>query len=104
MVALACSAGSRAELSSEEDASVGRDVALFADGYACGEEPQADRLRASSLLALAGRGRPATDVIEARQRFIDGLRARMKGPRPAASACNAASDALRARLAEFDSR
>jgi hypothetical protein len=104
VVALVCCVGGHAELSSEEDASVGRDVALFADGYACGEEPQADRLRASSLLALAGRGRPATDVIEARQRFTDGLRARMKGPRPGASACDAATAALRARLAEFDSR
>ena len=79
-------------------------MALFSDGYACNEEPLADRLRASSLLALAGRGRPAPDVIEARQRFLEGLRQRMKSGRAGSSACDTAVSAIRARLAELDGR
>lgn len=102
--ALSWASSGHAALTAGEEEALDRDVALFADGYACGEEPLADRLRASSLLALAGRGRPSADVIEARQRFIDSLRARMKGQRPGAAACQAAAAALRERVAEFDAR
>lgn len=104
IAALAHAGVAGAALSPEEESALARDVALYADGYACNEEPLADRLRASSLLALAGRGRPAPDVIEARQRFLDGLRQRMKAGRAGSSTCDAAVAAIRARLAEFDTR
>jgi hypothetical protein len=79
-------------------------VTLYGDAYACNEEPLADRLRASALLALAGRGRPAQDVIEARQRFLDGLRQRMKAGRSNPPACEAVISALRTRLGELEGR
>lgn len=103
-VALAWAGTATAALSAEEEAALARDVALYGDGYACNEEPLADRLRASALLALAGRGRPALDVIEARQRFLDGLRQRMKAGRTTAAACDAAISAIRTRLGELEGR
>ncbi len=79
-------------------------MTLYGDAYACNEEPLADRLRASALLALAGRGRPAQDVIEARQRFLDGLRQRMKAGRGNSPACETVINALRARLGDLEGR
>ncbi len=93
-----------AALSPDEESALGRDVALYGDAYACNEEPLADRLRASALLALAGRGRPAQDVLESRQRFLDGLRQRMKAGRGSAAACEAVIAALRTRLGELEGR
>lgn len=83
---------------------LGADVKLYAEAYACDEEPLAERLRSTVLLIVAGSGKTATDVVEARQRFLDGLRERSKrGGRPNAPACAKALGELRARLDSLES-
>ncbi len=86
-------------LTDEESAALGADVKLYAEGYACDEEPLAEQLRSTVLLIVAGSGKTATDVVEARQRFLDGLRDRARsGGRPTAGGCAKALGDLRARL------
>lgn len=91
-------------LTDEERTALGADVKLYADGYACDEEPLAEQLRSTVLLIVAGSGKTATDVVEARQRFLDGLRERARnGGRPSAGACTKAVGDLRARLRALQS-
>ena len=91
-------------LTDEESTALGADVKLYAEGYACDEEPLAEQLRSTVLLIVAGSGKTATDVVEARQRFLDGLRDRARsGGRPGAGACTKAVGDLRARLRALQS-
>jgi hypothetical protein len=86
-------------LTDDESAALDADVRLYADAYACDEEPLAERLRSTVLLIVAGSGKSAADVVMARQRFLDGLRDRIrKGGRPTAAGCTQASSDARARL------
>ncbi|MEO8038147.1 MAG: hypothetical protein ABI794_05215 [Betaproteobacteria bacterium] len=88
-------------LSAAETTALAADVKLFAESYACNEEPQAERLRATVLLLIAGSGKDAVVVAEARQRFLDGLRERMREPAHP-EGCAFAQDAMRTRLAELE--
>jgi hypothetical protein len=89
----------RAAITDQESAALDADVKLYADAYACDEEPLAERLRSTVLLIVAGSGKTATDVVMARQRFLDGLRDRArKGGRPTAAGCAQALADARARL------
>lgn len=88
-----------AAFTEDESAALDADVKLYADAYACDEEPLAERLRSTALLIVAGSGKTAADVVMARQRFLDGLRDRArKGGRPAAAGCAQALSDTRARL------
>lgn len=93
-----------AAFTDDESAALDADVRLYADAYACDEEPLAERLRSTALLIVAGSGKTATDVVLARQRFLDGLRDRArKGGRPTAAGCAQALSATRARLQALES-
>lgn len=88
----------------DESAALDADVRLYADAYACDEEPLAERLRSTALLIVAGSGKTATDVVLARQRFLDGLRERVRqGGRPTAAGCAQTLSATRARLQALES-
>lgn len=77
--------------------SIAEDAELHAAAYACGEDPDADRLQATALLLLAGSGVEAATVGQARQQFLDRLRERMRSrAKVAAGECAA----VRARLSE----
>jgi len=88
-------------LSADEASALAGDVKLYAESHACGEEPQAERLRATVLLLIAGSGKTAADVIDARQRFLDGLRERMRRSGRTED-CASIRDAMRSRLAELE--
>ncbi len=95
---------SHGALTGDEAGALGADVKLYADAYACDEEPLAERLRSTVLLIIAGSGKTGADVVEARQRFLDGLRDRARtGGRPTAAACSKSLSDLRARLAQLES-
>lgn len=97
--ALSLPAGGWAALTEDESATLDADVKLYAEAYACDEEPLAERLRSTVLLIVAGSGKTAADVVQARQRFLDGLRERArKGARPNAAGCTQAVADARARL------
>lgn len=97
--ALCWPAASSAALTDDESATLDADVKLYAEAYACDEEPLAERLRSTVLLIVAGSGKTAADVVLARQRFLDGLRERArKGGRPDAAGCTQAVADARARL------
>lgn len=93
-----------AAFTDEESATLDADVKLYADVYACDEEPLAERLRSTVLLIVAGSGKTAAEVVMARQRFLDGLRDRArKGGRPTAAGCGRALSDARARLQALES-
>lgn len=97
--ALSWPAGGWAALTEDESTTLDADVKLYADAYACDEEPLAERLRSTVLLIVAGSGKTAADVVLARQRFLDGLRERArKGGRPNAAGCTQAVADASARL------
>lgn len=97
--ALSAPAAGQAALTDEESTALDADVKLYADAYACDEEPLAERLRSTVLLIVAGSGKTAADVVLARQRFLDGLRERArKGGRPTAAGCTQAVAAASTRL------
>jgi hypothetical protein len=85
----------------QEDVPAGSgDVALFASAWVCGEEPLAGRLRATVLLGMAQAGRPAVEIVERRQAFLDGLHEGTRtARRPSAAACGDVVAAVQARLA-----
>ena len=76
------------------------DAGLYAAAYVCGEEPDAERLKATALLVLAGSGTAAANVAQARQQFLDQLR---KQARLSRSECRAVRGRLESRLQELDS-
>jgi hypothetical protein len=95
---------SQGALTQDEAWALAADVRLYADAYACDEEPLAERLRSTVLLIVAGSGKTGADVVDARQRFLDGLRDRARaGGRPTAAGCAKTLSDLRARLAELES-
>ena len=94
---------SHGALTQDEAGALAGDVRLYADAYACGEEPLAERLRSTVLLIVAGSGKTSADVVDARQRFLDGLRDRSRtGGRPTAAACSKTLSDLQTRLAELE--
>lgn len=96
---ICAAAAVHAAFTDEEGAALDADVKLYADAYACDEEPLAERLRSTVLLIVAGSGKTAADVVMARQRFLDGLRDRArKGGRPTAAGCAQTLSDARARL------
>jgi hypothetical protein len=96
---LCAATAARAAFTDEEDAALDADVKLYANAYACDEEPLAERLRSTALLIVAGSGKTAADVVVARQRFLDGLRDRARqGGRPTAAGCAQVLSDTRARL------
>lgn len=94
---LAISAPAIAAENADEAARLKADIALYAETNACGEEPLADRLRAAVLLAEADRGRPAQNILETRQAFLDGWRERARRPAPSDSACRQTVEQAQAR-------
>lgn len=104
VVAASFCAMAHAAFTDEESAALDADVKLYADVYACDEEPLAERLRSTVLLIAAGSGKTAAEVVMARQRFLDGLRDRArKGGRPTATGCARALSDARTRLQALES-
>ena len=92
-----------AQLPAETVESVAGDADLYAAAYACGEEPDADRLKATVLLLLAGSGVEAATVGQARQQFIDRLRERMRShSKVSAGECETVRGGLKNRLQALD--
>lgn len=99
----AAATGVHADMSEDEIAMLDADVKRYANAYACDEEPLAERLRSTVLLIVAGSGKSRADVVDARQRFLDGLRERSRaGGRSTPAECAEALSALRARLEALD--
>jgi hypothetical protein len=72
---------------------------MFVEASLCGEEPLAERLRATVLLGLAREGQPASAIVAVRQAFLDALRqAGGQGRRPAAGACGDVATRVQSRL------
>ncbi len=93
----------RAQLPGETAESVTGDAELYSAAYACGEEPDADRLKATVLLLLAGSGVEAATVRQARQQFVDRLRERMRShAKVSAGECEAVRGGLKNRLRALD--
>ena len=93
----------RAQLPGETAESVAGDAELYLAAYACGEEPDADRLKATVLLLLAGSGVEAATVRQARQQFVDRLRERMRShAKVSAGECEAVRGGLKNRLRALD--
>jgi len=100
---LAAPPASHGAFTEDEAGVLGADVKLYAEAYVCDEEPLAEQLRSTVLLIVAGSGKPSADVIEARQRFLDGLRDRARsGTRPTASGCTKSLADLRVRLRSLE--
>ncbi len=93
----------RAQLPAEPVQSVADDAVLYAAAYACGEEPDADRLKATVLLLLAGSGVEAAAVGQARQQFVDHLRDRMRSrAKVSTGECETVRGGLKNRLQALD--
>lgn len=93
----------RAQLPAVTAESVSGDADQYAAAYACGEEPDGDRLKATVLLLLAGSGVEAATVGQARQQFIDRLRERMRShAKVSAGDCKTVRGGLKNRLQALD--
>ena len=95
----------RAQAPTEAAETIASDAELYAAAYVCGEDPDADRLKATALLFLAGSGVEAATVGQARQQFLDRLRERMRSQaKVTRGECDAVRDRLKARFLALESR